>query len=227
MKINFIKKKYIKILCSILFIFLGFWQLDRLKQKENLLSLIKQRSQLSSKIYDHNLKYDDLIYSKISLQATLLYNKSFLLYARDKKINNLDGYYLITPALINEYTAILINKGWISRRESLKILELAKKLPISQENIEATAVPAPKGNFFTPNSNLSLNQEVFYFNYNDLEKFIQKKIIPKYYLHENPHELTNQHSLNLIRDEYNIYISNRHLGYSLTWFAFAFICLFF
>lgn len=93
---------------------LGFWQLSRAHQKEEI------QAQLRSGHVGQPLGTQDLLqpielspfrYHQVLLKGHFLNNQTILL---DNKINNgQPGYYVFVPFTLNDQTVILVNRGWI------------------------------------------------------------------------------------------------------------------
>ena len=121
-RFGFISVLFYLILVAIL-ISLGFWQLDRADEKEQLLlkkhsSKAKERIKLSSLL---DISVDDLRYRKTEINGQYDQQHQFLI---DNQIyNGKAGYFVMTPYKIDGMNkAVLVNRGWIPLTKDRKIL---------------------------------------------------------------------------------------------------------
>ena len=102
--------------CISLFLSLGFWQLDRAKEKDNIVNLYKNRQQAKieklTTISDNNIS--NLHYRNFVIKGSYI-NKVFLV---DNKIKNKKpGFNVISPfKLLSTSDVILVDRGWIELR---------------------------------------------------------------------------------------------------------------
>ena len=102
--------------CISLFLSLGFWQLDRAKEKDNIVNLYKNRQQAKieklTTISDNNIS--NLHYRNFVIKGNYI-NKVFLV---DNKIKNKKpGFNVISPfKLLSTSDVILVDRGWIELR---------------------------------------------------------------------------------------------------------------
>ena len=102
--------------CISLFLSLGFWQLDRAKEKDNIVNLYKNRQQAKieklTTISDNNIS--NLHYRNFVIKGSYI-NKVFLV---DNKIKNKNpAFNVISPfKLLSTSEVILVDRGWIELR---------------------------------------------------------------------------------------------------------------
>ena len=102
--------------CISLYLSLGFWQLDRAKEKDNIVNLYKNRQQAKieklTTISDNNIS--NLHYRNFVIKGSYI-NKVFLV---DNKIKNKKpGFNVISPfKLLSTSDVILVDRGWIELR---------------------------------------------------------------------------------------------------------------
>ena len=102
--------------CISLFLSLGFWQLDRAKEKDNIVNLYKNRQQAKieklTSIGDNDIS--NLHYRNFVIKGSYI-NKVFLV---DNKIKNKKpGFNVISPfKLLSTSDVILVDRGWIELR---------------------------------------------------------------------------------------------------------------
>lgn len=131
MKENVVKKTFsfnlystlLYLLLMALLISLGFWQLGRSEQKQQILT--KQNQSASSKRQNITtligLDSDSIRYRKTSLQGVYDTEHQFLI--DNQIINGKPGYFVLTPFKIKAYEqAVLVNRGWVPLNKDRRIL---------------------------------------------------------------------------------------------------------
>tara|TARA_B100000902_G_scaffold333404_1_gene331919 strand:- start:1217 stop:1966 length:750 start_codon:yes stop_codon:yes gene_type:complete len=209
------------IVAFICFIRLGFWQLERANQKNNINSdyTLRQDKALinlnkTSSINDK----ESLLWRRIESNGSFLNKKNIIL---DNQIfNQVAGFNILTPFLIKDSNHIvLVNRGWqpnlvdrdlipnISNIEGEKIIKghIAKfptsGITLGQDNIE------------TMNSSVFRMQRL---DFDELKYFLSFNILP-YMIYVDPL---------LDKENYNTFKlpapdSEKNYGYAFQWFAFA------
>jgi surfeit locus 1 family protein len=93
---------------------LGFWQLDRAKQKQSIIDLQTQRQSTETISFTASLpeNSDDFLYKHIKAEGQYDGQHQYLL---DNQISKgRAGYFVFSPfRLKNQDKAILVNRGWI------------------------------------------------------------------------------------------------------------------
>lgn len=107
---------------------LGFWQLARAQEKTSILN------GLSSQQAPISVSSQQTVHPQQFIQARggYLNLKSFLL--DNQFYQHQPGYHLLTPMLLEEGKAILIDQGWLSKAQGDKLL-LSDKLRHHKRNI--------------------------------------------------------------------------------------------
>lgn len=106
---------------------LGFWQLERAEEKQQLNSVIAQQHQLPPVTKINQYPGADLQYRKIQLQGYFDQQRYWLL--DNKTRQGRVGYEVIVPFVDSSGATILINRGWIAAspmRSEIPIVDLAK-----------------------------------------------------------------------------------------------------
>jgi len=112
---------------------LGFWQLDRAEQKQDLLGEFSGGSeQAPFRLDETMLSFDDLQYQFATAVGAYDAKRQFLLDNRTH--NGIAGYEVLTPLrLAGGSFAVLVNRGWIPLGASRAQLP---ELPVSDEGRE-------------------------------------------------------------------------------------------
>ena len=110
-KFNFILT-LLAILVLGLLLTLGYWQLDRAKQKQDLLNLQAERVQLEPVALD-TVRIDEqqIRYLPVTVSGSVDANKQILIDNQIKQ--GRVGYFVLTPIRLRNNTAILLNRGWL------------------------------------------------------------------------------------------------------------------
>ncbi|MDP7591907.1 MAG: SURF1 family protein [Litorilituus sp.] len=134
-------------LLVIILINLGFWQLDRAKEKQHYLLLMAQRAKgPEKKLIELNL--NDLDFWQVRVKGKLLHDYTFLLdnQVQNKKV----GYQVVVPFLTHS-SVLLVNLGWVADNENrqalpplqqwLGVIELTGSM--YQPKVNPFSLPAP------------------------------------------------------------------------------------
>ena len=203
-----------------LFIYLGFWQLDRAAQKRQLNAALETRRKLPALSLNGTLPKDDAWeFRKVVARGRYLVDKTVLI--ENRKHRGQTGFHVITPLKIDGSDRIvLVNRGWISR-----------------ERIAAEAIPPTGGETVTVHGVVNLPKppaivlgqvddagvESPHWPYLTLDHFTAwsgLRILPIEIL-QSPDD-----SSGFVRDWPQPRFSDTmHIGYAIQWFAFALIAL--
>ena len=109
---------------------LGFWQLDRAKQKQHLLDLQAERMKLPAvNISTINLTDKNLRYLPVKIDG-LLDNEHQILID-NQVMHGQAGYLVLTPVLLPDKQAILLNRGWVPLGNDRSVLPDVK-IPLTR-----------------------------------------------------------------------------------------------
>lgn len=115
---------FLTILALLVLIFLlrlGFWQLDRAQQKQDILDLQSARINLPA-VDISTIRFDDnnLRYLPIKAEGFLDTDKQILI---DNQVKNGQvGFFVLTPLKLSETYSILVNRGWLAAADDIKDL---------------------------------------------------------------------------------------------------------
>ncbi len=93
---------------------LGFWQLDRLHQKQEYNMLMAERWRQEPFDLNSTALPDDLTaleFRRIAAQGEFDYARQILL--KNQVLNGAVGFYVVTPLLLGQDRAVLVARGWI------------------------------------------------------------------------------------------------------------------
>ena len=204
----------------LLFIYLGFWQLDRAEQKREFQSFYNERHQEEIINLNNNLisNTSDFLWRRVSATGVFLEDQQILL---DNQVNaGQAGYYVYTPFKIrNSLDIFLINRGWVpvgkDRNKSPKLI-----LTEGEVTIEGVFKKEPRtGVLLMENKAEKIEDGVTRF-----QKIVISEISDKTKINLFPYVIR------LLPESKHGYIrnwklrnsgENVHIGYAYQWFAFA------
>ncbi len=215
-KKNFYTKcffSFTAILFLVVFVKLGFWQLERLKFKHSLKHNIQES--FNSKVQDISLlSYEELesipLYSKIAINAKIIEEDVFLYGARYGFRAPQDGKYICNVIQNKLGIRFLINRGWINKNTKLK-RSLGK-----MQYFQAIVMPYEKHNMFIPQNTSKI---LFTLNKKDSQSLLDVSLNSYYLLAISDTSSQIQHlELSQI-----VLFKDNHLEYAISWFLFAIV----
>lgn len=204
---------------------LGFWQIQRLQEKQNIISsiqtsLLQPASQYhpsNESSYQHNHKY--------VLSGNFKYDKSMFLYGAHPRDEGRHGYFVVTP-FETEGTHILIKRGWISPVSVEAFLHQQRHIDQSRDQRQITAVLKRIDSDAQHQTHKNDNHRNiwFYIDIPAMSRFTTQELEPDLYMvlldgEPLPHHLAMSTPTDIIQ------IENNHLVYAITWFALAIIAV--
>lgn len=221
------KKQWQLSLLALLFVpllmCLGFWQLERAEEKQQLLAVYQQQQNLPAQEFS-TLGENQ---SEISYQPIIItgqYDKKHYWLIDSQSRNGKVGYEIIMPLWVDDQW-VLVNRGWVIAprlRSDLPVVETPEK----QVTIE--------GYFHTPSKNRALAnssndlsqpwpQRVLQLDFEQAETLLNAKVYPQVLRinEESPSALVTQWPVINTSPE-------KHYGYATQWFlmALAFVFLY-
>lgn len=198
---------------------LGFWQVQRLGWKQDLITKIEQRMSEEPIALPQAYK-DDLRYRAISVTGTFLNDKQDLLFGRSHKGST--GYLSLMPFQLTDGRLVLVNRGWVSSTRQtadlwpegdfdgeIEIVGLLQKAPARKNNKPYSESEIKAESLFKVEPKLiAIRQDL-------------PDLLPFYLDQIGPQNLGDYPVLLAKRVE----VTNNHLQYAITWFAFALIML--
>ena len=202
---------------------LGFWQLDRANQKEQVMNLFNERLDAPAVILGSD-QFDpqEIDFRRVSAHGRWDVGHQFLLDNRvfDGRV----GYEVITPLILtNDGTVVLVNRGWVAGDPD------RRKLPVVEpENPTSTvtglAIVPPEQPFVLEESQpLGVDWELVWQNI-ELDRFseaVEYEIFPFVILLDDEHDASYSRNWQIPED---VWIK-RHRAYAVQWFALAGIML--
>lgn len=228
MKINFGNRVFCpKLITSIfaviffiLFIRLGFWQLDRAEQKRQIYSFYNERQSKEVINLNNNFITDsnNFLWRKVSATGNFLERHQILL---DNQVNaGQAGYYIYTPFKVkNREDIFLVNRGWApiagDRNKSPNLIMTEGEVTIHGvlKKEPRTGVLLMENQAERLETNITRLQKI---DLNEISALTQNKLLP-YIVRLSPESKQGYIRKWKVRDSGE----NIHIGYAYQWFAFA------
>lgn len=128
---------------------LGFWQLDRLEQRRGRNATIASRLALApaplAELLDEGLPPGGLAYRRVRAEGIYDLQHEFTLYGRP--LEGRPGDHLLTPLLLEDGTAIVVDRGWIPTGSGASPDPVAPTDPVIVDGylVEPEAATEPDG----------------------------------------------------------------------------------
>jgi surfeit locus 1 family protein len=195
-------------------IWLGFWQLDRLKWRRDLNAAT--RAQLDQPPLDLNDVTDeaalrDMTDRAITATGQFDFNEQIVLLNQNSQEVGF-GVHLVAPFILTGTNrAVLVDRGWISSAE----WQSADLRQFDEPLTRLTGVVQP----FSPRTATLANDETFLLNFEQMQAVISAELLPIVFLQTADEvDLTARP----YRTAYDVVLSEgSHLSYAVQWFSFA------
>jgi len=201
---------------------LGVWQLDRLQQRREFNAMVHDRwVQDPYDISAANLPADlsELEYRRVQATGTFDYEHQIAL--KNQHRDNQPGVHLITPLLLQDGRAVLVDRGWIPQADAdpeawrkydepagepiVSLIQESQLMPFGKP------VPVPD----------APEQAWFYVNIDAIQPQMPYDLLP-FFLLQLPEENRPYDALPY-REEPLRLTEGNHLSYAIQWFTFALI----
>ena len=213
------------IVAFICFIQLGFWQLERASEKNNINSnyTLRQDDALINLNNTNSINNKEaLLWRRAEVNGSFLNKKNIIL---DNQIfNQIAGFNILTPFLIKDSNyVVLINRGWhpnlVSRDliPDIQNLEGIKALKGHIAKFPSSGISLGQNNIETLNASVFRMQRL---DFDELKYFLTFNLLP-YMIYIDPLiDKGNYNTFKLPAPD-----SEKNYGYAFQWFAFAFTLL--
>ena len=213
------------IVAFICFIQLGFWQLERASEKNNINSnyTLRQDDALINLNNTNSINNKEaLLWRRAEVDGSFLNKKNIIL---DNQIfNQIAGFNILTPFLIKDSNyVVLINRGWhpnLASRDlipDIQNLEGIKALKGHIAKFPSSGISLGQNNIETLNASVFRMQRL---DFDELKYFLTFNLLP-YMIYIDPLiDKGNYNTFKLPAPD-----SEKNYGYAFQWFAFAFTLL--
>jgi surfeit locus 1 family protein len=188
---------------------LGTWQILRLNHKNNLKENLEKNLKKNSINFNPEINKE---YTKVFIKKKSLKPEVFLYNLNEGEI----GFKVIVPYEVNNSLVVLIDKGWVRKN---KINEI-KKTSFNDDIIEGFTKRIKEKGLFTPDNNIK-EDFTYFIDINSLKKNLNKNIYPLLIIQ------TSKTNKDISANNYQIYLSNNHLQYAITWYGLALFTIIF
>jgi surfeit locus 1 family protein len=188
---------------------LGTWQILRLNHKNNLKENLEKNLKKNSINFNPEINKE---YTKVFIKKKSLKPEVFLYNLNEGEI----GFKVIVPYEVNNSLVVLIDKGWVRKN---KINEI-KKTSFNDDIIEGFTKRIKEKGLFTPDNNIK-EDFTYFIDINSLKKNLNKNIYPLLIIQ------TSKTNNDISANNYQIYLSNNHLQYAITWYGLALFTIIF
>ena len=197
-------------------IMLGVWQLHRAAEKQNIKNTYQLRSQSPALDLNHlqTLSVDQKYYP---VTATGSFDNQHQFLLDNKIYNHQPGYQVLTPLILSDQRAVLVNRGWVAQGRSRSQLPILQPIS-SQVAVQGTIYEIPKNNFVLNNSlqDASWPKRIQAIDFAQLTKLSGLNLMPIVILLD-----ANQNN-GFVREWSPVNLNvNIHYGYAVQWFALA------
>ena len=192
-----------------IFVFLGFWQIERGQEKQSIVNDYNIAQKQSPVSYSRNNKTWDYVFLKGYI------DQSRLILIDNSLVDGMLGFKVIAPFITNTGIILMTDFGWVQQTNNRSILPKIK-LPIGEVNIS--------GILENPEEGLILGEEVISGNWPKVSQSRALEIISKefsenlepFLLVANFQDKTN---LRYVPPVVTNMPPVKHFGYAVQWFA--------
>lgn len=194
---------------------LGFWQLQRLEWKNDLMDRIAQRIE-QAPVAPDALSGDPARdeYRRVRLKGSFQHDKELYLAARSR--NNNVGFQVMTPLLLESGATVLVNRGWIPSERKEPATRAQGQVAGPVELVAVTRLSQKQG-AFQPDNDAAKNVW-FFIDVAGMQRATGIPVGGDYYFEADAAPNPGGYP---IGGQTRVNIPNDHLQYAVTWFIFA------
>lgn len=205
----------------VLFVNLGFWQLRRLEQRRDYVAEVQERAMLEPARLEEALRGEFLEYRTVT--ATGVFDAGEEVLLRGRSLDGQPGYNILTPLVLDDGSAVLVERGWVSYGTQTVPVEGAP--PPADVVVVTGRLREPggraEGTFGPRDPAEGELEQTYYVDVERLQPQMPYDLVPAYVelvAVEPPHP----EELPLPLPE-PVLDEGPHLGYAIQWFSFAVI----
>lgn len=198
---------------------LGFWQLERAEEKQNLITAFEQRNAAGPV----NLNHNNILGAESNYRDAVVtgeYNISKQIFIDNKIHKGQTGVHVVTPLKIkNSDYSVLVNRGWVAMaKDRSRLPEI--KTPTTELFLKGKVKISDKAPF-TVGEQFQSNKEwpalIQWINFADIEKKSGLKILPYIFLLDEDEASGYARGWTAVVSQ-----PEKSLSYAVQWFALAF-----
>ncbi|KAJ9086393.1 surf-like protein [Entomophthora muscae] len=204
-------------------LYLGWWQIQRLEWKQNLLATISSRIKaeplvLNSIMLDSEIP-EEWEYRTFLARGEFLHDRELLLGPRtfDGQI----GYYVFTPFRLDNGYIVLVRRGWVSKEKKDPRTRTAT-LDYSTVTIKTQLRRGEKGNYFSP-ANVPDQNQWYYVNVQEMAEYTGSlPILVEVITDESQYKMSKwiEEGTPVPRAP-EVHLSNNHAQYTVVWLSLS------
>jgi len=206
------------------FIFAGFWQLSRLQEKRDRNDRVTART--AEEVADaadlarpgDYAGAADLEFRRTTATGTYLADQEVLVRARSR--DSAPGSWILTPLLLNDGTAVVVNRGWISNGGQFESVPKRFRAPDGEVTVSGLVRKTEtRGRFGPKDPATGTLENLARADVARIDQQIDGDVLPFYLqLQEQDPAITPQDPRPVPAPELD---EGPHLSYALQWFTFA------
>ena len=199
----------------ILLLGLGTWQVERLQWKEGLIATRTTRSSGPPiALPADSADPESYEFSKTALAGRFLNDKEMYLAARS--LNGNTGFHVVTPFLLDDGRAILIDRGWIPLDRKDPTTRAEGELA-GRVSVDGLLRASQKQSWLVPDNDPKMNVW-FYVDVPAMAREAGLARVEPYFIEAGPAKNPGGYP---IGGQSHIELPNNHLEYAITWYSFA------
>jgi surfeit locus 1 family protein len=199
---------------------LGFWQLDRASQKTQLQDALVHRQALppmsSAELAGDGVSAAAQHHRRIVLQGSWLPEST--IYLENRQMDARNGFFAVTPLLLDDGTAVLVQRGWFPRDQADRARIVAPPPPLGRVTVTGRIAPGPGRVYeFSGAASGAIRQNL------DVEAYAHEtalKLRPLSLVQEDGKDNTSPDGL-LRHWPLPAADVHKHYGYAFQWFALS------
>lgn len=193
---------------------LGFWQVERLAWKEDILARIETNMSAPALALSANLNDPNLEYSRVCTEGEFLHDKELYVFASNQQ--GVGGTHIYTPLRLKRGDHVIVNRGWVPNALKDPETRLQGLVGGIQKICGVLRFDRTKS-YFTPENSPAENRW-FTPIVEEMGRAAGLEAPYPFFLEADDTENPGGYP---IGGQTFINIPNNHLGYAITWFGLA------
>lgn len=202
---------------------LGWWQLDRAAQKNQLQAAMDSRRALPP-MSPADLAADGAAAAAQHHRAIVLQGQWVVeqtIYLENRQMKGVPGFFAVTPLRLDDGTAVLVQRGWLPRDQADRTRIVAAPPPVGRVQVQGLIAPPPGRLYeFDTAASGAIRQNL------DINAFARETGLRLRPLSVQQQDDATQPSDGLMR-QWSAPASgvHKHYGYAFQWFALSALIL--
>lgn len=144
------------LVCGIIFVKLGVWQLSRAEEKTSIVEAHRAATELAP-LQGLTDDVDGVLYRRVELQGQFDPDRQFLL--DNRTVSGQPGFEVITPFVVNKGEYVLVNLGWTGHNGNRQVTLAPDELPVGETTLQGIVTTPSKGFVLGDSANGAGNTE--------------------------------------------------------------------